>query len=98
MAQLSSNFQSKLKSSSAGFATWLLKVFSGFVLGLTLALMGEEVFSYGNFSFILVISVTVLIFLRLTKLWRWIPVVVFDLVMVLIGLLLRMYILIAPGA
>ena len=98
MSRFTDVLQQKIKTSSAGLATFLLKALSGFVLGLTFALIGEEAMGYGNISFIFVILVTCLVFLRLTKPWSWVPVLVFDLVMVLIGLLLRMYILIAPGA
>lgn len=98
MSRFTETLQHRLKSSSAGLVTFILKVFSGFVLGLTFALIGEEAIGYGSLSFFFVVTVTVLTFLRLAKPWNWVSVLVFDLVMVLIGLLLRMYILVAPGA
>jgi hypothetical protein len=98
MSRFTDSLQQKIKTSSAGLATFTLKVFSGFVLGLTIALIGEQALAYGNLSFIFVVLVGALVFLKLARSWNWVQVLVFDLVMVLIGLLLRMYILVAPGA
>ncbi len=98
MSKLSQSLQHKIKTSSAGLATFLLKVFSGFVLGLTFALIGEEAMAYETLSFVLVITVTLLSFLKIARSWTWVSVLVFDLIMVLLGLLIRIYILVAPGA
>ena len=98
MSNFTDSLQHKIKTSSAGLATFVLKVISGFVLGLTLALIGEQAIGYGNISFLFVILITTLVFVKITKPWAVVPVLVFDLVMILIGLLLRMYILVAPGA
>lgn len=98
MSRFASTLQDKLRASSAGMATFTLKVVSGFILGLTFALIGEQALSYGPLSFLFVITVTILSFLKVSKSWNWISVLVFDLVLVLMGLLLRMYILVAPGA
>ncbi len=98
MSNFTDTLQHKIKTSSAGIATFVLKVVSGFVLGLTFALIGEQATGYGTIGFILVLLVTTLVFVKITKPWTVVPVLVFDLVMILIGLLLRMYILVAPGA
>ncbi|MCB0413145.1 MAG: hypothetical protein KDD50_02345 [Bdellovibrionales bacterium] len=98
MSQYMQNMQLKLKSSSNGMVLLGFKLLSGLILGLTFALIGEEIIGYGKFSFTFVVILSIFGLLRIAKKWRYVGVFVFDLVCVLIGLLLRMYILIAPGA
>jgi hypothetical protein len=93
-----SNVQDRFKSSSSALGLLAFKVFTGLFLGLTFALIGQEVIQYGVFSFCLVITVVTLSLLRIVKAWGWTQVMIFNLICVLTGLLLRMYILIAPGA
>lgn len=97
MDPFAGTLQQKLRSSSIGFLTLLLKIGSGLVLGLTLALIGEQALNYGTLSFFFVLAVATLTFVRIVKSWTSVSVLVFDLIMVLIGLLVRMYILVAPG-
>ena len=98
MSTMASNVQEKLKNSSNSILLLVYKVFTGLVLGLTLSLIGQEIFAYSTFLFIFVILVIMGLFLKKAKRWSWIAISVFNLVCVLVGLLLRMYILIAPGA
>lgn len=97
MASLISNIQDRVKVSTNIVALLMFKALSGFMVGLTFALIGDQIIDYGWFSFTLVIVVTMGVLLKLTKSWTWTHVFIFDLICVLIGLLLRMYILIAPG-
>ena len=95
---LISNVQERFKTSTNALSLVAVKALSGVILGLTLALIGEEIIQYGVFSFVLVTVVTTACILRISKTWSWTQILIFDLICVLIGLLLRMYILIAPGA
>ncbi len=95
--ELMDTLQDRVKSSSSSVGLIALKILTGLVLGLTFALIGDEVMKYGWFSFILVMVVTVTGLLRIMRGWSWAYVLIFNLICVLIGLLLRMYILIAPG-
>ncbi|RME15040.1 MAG: hypothetical protein D6797_07515 [Bdellovibrio sp.] len=88
----------KIKNSSAGLLAFLFRLFSGGVLALTIALAGEEIFAYGSFSFSFVWVSVLLSFLRVSRSWNFFGIFIFDLICVLVGMLLRMYILIAPGA
>jgi hypothetical protein len=97
MANLISNLQDRVKTSSNVMALLAFKLASGLFLGLTLALIGDQIIDYGWFSFALVIVVTVGALLKIMKAWSWVHVLIFNLICVLIGMLLRMYILIAPG-
>ncbi len=89
--------QDRVKSSSSSVGLVICKVVTGLYLGLTLALIGLEILQYGWFSFILVIVATVVSLLRVMRSWSWSHVFVFNLICILIGISLRMYIQIAPG-
>lgn len=98
MANIMHNVQTKIKTSSSSLFTFIMKVVSGLLLGLTIALIFQEIIGYSTLSFSLIASVIFLGFLRAARNWSLVSVLIFDLVCVLIGLLLRMYILVAPGA
>ena len=97
MRELLGELQYRLKSTSTSLALIAFKAFSGALLGLTLALIFEEIIKYGTFSFVFVMVATCGAFLRVSRRWGFVGVAVFDLICILIGLLLRMYILVAPG-
>lgn len=92
-----SNVNDKIKTTSSTAALFALRTLSGLFVGLTLTLIGEEAMGYGVFSFVLVIVVTTAAILRVSKKWSWMHLLIFNLICVLLGLCLRMYILIAPG-
>ena len=73
------------------------KIATGLMLGLTFALIGDQVIDYGWFSFMLVIVAITAALFKIMRSWTWLNVAIFNLICVLIGLVLRMYILIAPG-
>jgi len=98
MANIISNVQERFKTTTNAMCLLAFKALSGAVLGLTLALIFEEIIQYGVLSFVLVTVVVTACTLKIAKSWSWTHILIFDLICVLIGLLLRMYILIAPGA
>lgn len=98
MARFISHMQERMKSSSSQMFLLLLKLLTGAVIGLTFSLIFQELIGFGTFSFILIIVVVSLALMRVMKFWTWGRVLIFDLICVLVALLLRMYILIAPGA
>ena len=75
-----------------------MRLLTGVFLGLTLALIGQEIVQYEFIGFTLVTVMVVACLMRITRHWTWTHLFIFNLICVLIGLLLRMYILIAPGA
>jgi len=97
MASLISNAQERFKTSTNAVALLIFKAVTGLFLGLTLALIGDQIIDYGWISFMLVLTITAGTFMKITKSWTWMHMLIFNLICVLIGLLLRMYILIAPG-
>jgi hypothetical protein len=91
------NMQGRLKESSRGIGLFAIKLFSGFLLGLTIALIVRQITNMGNFSFIFVIVCMIGVFVRLSQKWKFTGVLLFNLFCVMTAMLLRMYILIAPG-
>jgi hypothetical protein len=98
MGSLIANVQDRFKTSTQMVLLLILRLLTGLFLGLTLALIGQEIVQYEVFSFVLVTVVVVATLMRITRTWTWTHLFIFNLICVLIGLLLRMYILIAPGA
>ena len=97
MSSLIDGLNEKVRTSSNAAGLVALKLAVAGMVGLTLALIGDEIIKYGWFSFLFVILATVAALWRVMRAWRWTQVMIFILFCVLIGLLLRMYILIAPG-
>ena len=102
MSELVGKMQSQLKKTSSGIALFSLKLVSGAVLGLTFGLIMQEVMEKGEgenlIPFFFVIVVVTAGFVRIAKSWGATAVLIFDLICVLIGMVLRLYIMVAPGA
>lgn len=98
MAQLVENIQQSLKNSAQSGLLLTAKVMTGLFLGLTLTLILQEILGYGNLLFVFTILMGTVAFFRISKDWSWKVLLTFNLICVLLGLLLRLYILIAPGA
>lgn len=86
-----------VKSSASNFTLLLFKVVSGMIIGLTFALVFQEIGQFGQMSFIFILLIITALFTKLTKSWGFVTLLIFDLVCVLVAMLLRMYVLIAPG-
>lgn len=96
MSQLAGQVQDGVKNSSKSLAALSLKLVTAFLIGLTLSLIGQELLTYGSLLFAFVmLSVGAVIF-RILASWTLGSVLIFDLICVLVALLLRMYILVAP--
>lgn len=74
------------------------RIFVGLALGLVFAMVGQEMVGYGTFSYALVVVSCLAAILRISKNWRWSHLTIFVLICILLGALLRMYIMVAPGA
>lgn len=94
--------QAQLKKTSSGLLLFLVKLISGLVLGLTFALVAEVMLGHaedeGVIVFTFVMILTAGAFLRLARTWSMTTVFVFDLFCILVGMLLRLYIMVAPDA
>lgn len=96
MSEFIENMQHTLKKNSQNIGIFILRLISGMVVGLTLTLIAQEMIGYGQLLFWFIIILTTAVFLKTTKGWKLSGVVALDFVFLLIGLLLKMYILIAP--
>lgn len=102
MSEFVGKMQSGLKNTSSQVGLFALKLLSGAVLGLTFALIMQEMLGKAEnenlIAFFFVLIVTTGVFLRLAKNWGLTAILIFDLICVLSGMVLRMYIMMAPGA
>ena len=98
MANFIEGLQYKIKTSSGSLMLTMARLFIGFILGLTFAIIGQQMMAYGDFAFMLVVIVSISAFYKIAQSWIWSNLAVFSFICVLIGALLKMYILIAPGA
>ncbi len=89
--------QYRIKTTSSGVFVFSLRLFSGLFLGLAFTIIGHEILQYGQFLYWFIIVLTTAVFLKISKPWGPWGIVIFNLVCLLVGMLLRMYILIAPG-
>lgn len=102
MSEFVGKMQMQFKKSSTDLATWVVKFISGSFLALTLSLIVQEIMGkpegQAPVSFIFTIVAFTAIFLRIAKKWNLFAVLVFDLVCILIGMVLCLYIMVAPNA
>ena len=96
MSELAGHVHEGVKNSSKSLAALTMKALTCFVLGLTVALIGQEVFAFGTILFVFMMIIVGATVFRLMSSWTLGSVLVFDLICILVGLLLRMYILVAP--
>lgn len=94
---LMEGMQDRIKTGSGSALVFLLKLVSGLFLGLTITLIGQEIFAYGNLAFWFVMLLVTAVFLKIAKPWGAWPVLIFDLICFLVGLLLKLYIQVSPG-
>lgn len=101
MSEFIDHAQSGFKKTSSDLFLFLLKAVSGFIIGLTLALVMEEILGKSErenlIAFVFMIVVVTGLFLRVAKSWGLTTLLVFDLIAILIGMCLRLYIMVAPG-
>jgi hypothetical protein len=85
-----------IRSSTIFVVALFIRVFTGFFLGLTLGLIGQEVIQYGSLGLIVMILLTLGVFFKISTKWSVAQLLIFDLVCVLVGQILRMYVTLAP--
>jgi hypothetical protein len=96
VSQLAGNVQQGVKSSSVSLLSITMKVVTCFFFSLTAALIGQEMMNFGTFMFMFMLLVVGGLLFKLLIPWNLGSVLIFDLVCILVALLLRMYILVAP--
>lgn len=96
MKGFSTNVQDGVKNSSVSLVCLTLRVLTGFMLGLTLGLIGQELVGYGSLALTFMLVVVMGLVVKTTSGWNLGKILIFDLFLVLVAMLLRMYILVAP--
>jgi hypothetical protein len=96
MKDLASHAQEGAKTSIANLVLMLLKLIAGLFFSVTLSMVAQELIGFEQLSFVFMSVVILGLFLKLATTWRVHHVLIFSLIYVLIGQLLRMYILLAP--
>lgn len=96
MRGLATDVQTGVKSTTMKLLHFSLRLLSGFFLGLTIALIGQELLGYGNFALIFATTVVLSVIMKILSQWTFGQILIFDLIAVLVAMLLRMYILVAP--
>lgn len=96
MKGFSTNVQDGVKNSSVSLVCLTLRVLTGFMLGLTLGLIGQELVGYGALALTFMMVVVMGLVVKTTSGWNLGKILIFDLFLVLVAMLLRMYILVAP--
>lgn len=96
MRGLASSAQDGVKSSTLSLFHFSLRFVTGLMLGLVLGLIGQELFGYGTFALIFVMVVVLSLILKFLGSWSVGQILIFDLICILVAMLLRMYILVAP--
>lgn len=95
-SQFAGQMQDGVKNTSVSAFAIFLKVVTAFMVSLTLALIGQEMMNYGSFAFIFMMVVVIGLLWKLMSKWTVGAVLLFDLFCVLVALLLRLYIQVAP--
>jgi small-conductance mechanosensitive channel len=93
----SNNVQQTTKNATYSLGHILLRIISGFLIGLVLALICQELFSLGLFMLVFLNVLFLALIYKLLAPRTIFQIVVFDFICVLIASLLRMYIQIAPN-
>lgn len=96
MKGFANNMQDGVKSSSMNLFNFFLRLVTGLMLGLTLGLIGQELMGYGSFALLFCMVVVTALIVKLLSQWGIGKILIFDLICVLVAMLLRMYILVAP--
>jgi hypothetical protein len=96
MSQIAGQVQDGVKNTSSSILSMGLKLVTGLAVALTIALIGQEMMGYGTFAFVFLMLVVTGGLVRLMSSWRLGAVLLFDLFCILVALLLRLYIQVAP--
>ncbi len=96
VSQIAGQVQDGVKNSSVSFASLCLKLLTAFMVALTLSLVGQEMMSSGIFTFVFTMVVIMALVMKMIGKWNVGAVLLFDLFCILVALLLRLYLQVAP--
>jgi succinate-acetate transporter protein len=84
-----------IKGSATQFFIFFLRLVAGAILGLSVAIATQTSMNIGIYSFMFIVITLMMVVLHLTSNLRMLGSIIFLLVLVLIGVLLKLYILTA---
>ena len=94
--RFSNQLQQGAKNTSQLAVTIALKVMTAFFVSLTFTIVAQELMGFSSLSFTFVFLLSFALLFRIMAKWTMGAVLIFDLICVLVALLLRMYIVVAP--
>ena len=95
-SQFAVQMQGGVKTTSVSLFAMILKLVSAFLVALTLSLIIEEMLGSGTFTFIFTMVLVIGLVMKLISKWGVGSVLLFDLFCVLVALLLKLYLQVAP--
>ena len=90
------NMQQGAKNTAISTAQRILRLISGFFVGMVLAIIVAELTQSGQLMLVFLTILFMAMFYKLLSRLQIFQILIFDLICVLIAALLRMYIMIAP--
>lgn len=93
---ITSNVQQGAKTASISLSQRLLRLVTGFFVGIVLALIIQEFMQSGTLMLVFFTILFMMIVYRLLRALSLLQILIFDVICVLIAVSLRMYIMIAP--
>ncbi len=96
VGQMAGKVQDGVKDTSVSLFSMLLKIVTSFFIALTLTLIGQEMTGYGTLALVFIMVVSIGLLMKLMSKWTVGAVLLFDLFCVLMALLLRLYLQVAP--
>lgn len=97
VGQLINKMHFQVKRTSNHFGTYIFRVITGGWIGAVFAHLFQIILGFENFLFFFVIVMTTGAVVRVTRDWGFFSITILNLFCILIGILLQMYIKIAPG-
>lgn len=97
MSELFGNMQESVKRGSSHLVLFAYRLTVGLILGFCVALVGQTIFKFQTIAFIFVTFSIAGLILQITQKWSFVGTTAFLLSCALFALLLRLYIVVAPG-
>mgnify|MGYP001547360366 CR=1 FL=1 len=92
MNQFADRFKENARETFAHMGVYLVRLFTGTLLGLTIALTAQNMVELSHLMFVFVVMLTAALVIRITRHWGILSVLILMLVLALLGVLLKLYI------
>ena len=96
IGQLANNIQDGVKGTTTSLTSMTVKILTALFFSMTVSMIAQELIQYGTFAFMFMMLVVMGLVYKLIAKWTLGATLVFDLICVLVALVLRMYIMLAP--